>query len=170
MPEQIGGNRNWDYRYSWVRDSSLVLDALVGSGHAEIAAGFRDFLLRSAAGSAADLQIMYGAYGERRLPELELRARRLPRFAPGARRQRGRVRRRSSTSTAICSTPSTHGTTAARRSIRRMRRFLRDAVDIAARRWCEPDQGIWEMRGEPQHFVNSKVMCWVALDRGIGLA
>jgi len=169
LPEQVGANRNWDYRYSWVRDSSLVLEALVGSGHAEIAAGFRDFLLRSAAGNAADLQIMYGAYGERRLPEMELEL-------SGYRSSRPvRVGNAASSQTQLDvyghlldAVDTWHDGRSAIDPA--MCRFLRDAVDIAAQRWREPDQGIWEMRGEPQHFVNSKVMCWVALDRGIGLA
>jgi len=146
-----------------------VLEALVGSGHAEIAAGFRDFLLRSAAGNAADLQIMYGAYGERRLPELEL-------ALSGYRSSRPvRVGNAASSQTQLDvyghlldAVDTWHDGRSAIDPA--MCRFLRDAVDIAAQRWREPDQGIWEMRGEPQHFVNSKVMCWVALDRGIGLA
>jgi GH15 family glucan-1,4-alpha-glucosidase len=169
LPEEPGSNRNWDYRYSWVRDSSLVLDALVGTGHAEIAAGFHNFLVRSAAGNADDLRIMYGAYGERRLPELELdlagwRDSRPVRIGNGAATQvqldvYGHLLDAVDTwhdGTSEFDPPECH--------------FLRNAVDIAARRWREPDQGIWEMRGDPRHFVNSKVMCWVALDRGIGLA
>jgi GH15 family glucan-1,4-alpha-glucosidase len=169
LPEQPGGNRNWDYRYSWVRDSSLVLDALVGTGHAEVAAGFHNFLVRSAAGNADDLRIMYGAYGERRLPELELdlegwRSSRPVRIGNGAASQvqldvYGHLLDAVDTwhdGSSEFDPPERH--------------FLRRAVDIAATRWREPDQGIWEMRGDPHHFVNSKVMCWVALDRGIGLA
>ncbi|MFT3854053.1 MAG: glycoside hydrolase family 15 protein [Ilumatobacteraceae bacterium] len=169
LPEQIGANRNWDYRYSWVRDSSLVLDALVGTGHAEIARGFRDFLMRSAAGNAADLQIMYGAYGERHLPEVELdldgyRGSRPVRVGNAAARQvqldvYGHL---------LDAVDTWHDGTSTFDPA--LRRFLRCAVDIAAERWRQPDQGIWEMRGEPRHFVHSKVMCWVALDRGIGLA
>lgn len=169
LPEEIGGNRNWDYRYSWVRDSSLVLDSLVGSGHPEIAQGFRDFLIRSAAGNAADLQIMYGAYGERRLPEMELdldgyRGSRPVRVGNGAAEQvqldvYGHL---------MDAVDTWHD---GKEAIDEpQQRFLCGAVDLAAQRWREPDQGIWEMRGDPQHFVNSKVMCWVALDRGIGLA
>jgi GH15 family glucan-1,4-alpha-glucosidase len=170
LPEEIGGNRNWDYRYSWVRDSSLVLDSLFGTGHGEIARGFRDFLMRSAAGNAGDLQIMYGAYGERFLPEVELthlggyRGSRPVRIGNGAASQEqldvyGHMMDAVDTWHDGVSEfdPPT-------------RRFLRGAVDLAASRWREPDQGIWEMRGEPQDFVHSKVMCWVALDRGIGLA
>ncbi|MCU1504257.1 MAG: glycoside hydrolase 15-related [Ilumatobacteraceae bacterium] len=169
LPEEPGGTRNWDYRYSWVRDSSLVLDALVGTGHAEIAAGFHNFLVRSAAGNADDLQIMYGAYGERRLPELELRG------LEGWRRS-SPVRIGNGASTQVQldvyghlldAVDTWHDGTSEFDPAER--NFLRKAVDIAATRWREPDQGIWEMRGEPRHFVNSKVMCWVAVDRGIGL-
>ena len=170
LPEELGGSRNWDYRYSWVRDSSLVLDSLFGTGHGEIARGFRDFLMRSAAGNAADLQIMYGAFGERFLPEVELthlagyRGSRPVRIGNGAASQEqldvyGHMMDAVDTwhdGVSEFDPP--------------LRRFLRDAVDLAASRWREPDQGIWEMRGPPQDFVHSKVMCWVALDRGIGLA
>ena len=169
LPEEIGANRNWDYRYSWVRDSSLVLDALVGTGHAEIARGFRDFLVRSAAGNATDLQIMYGAYGERHLPEAELdldgyRGSRPVRVGNAAARQvqldvYGHL---------MDAVDTWHDGVS--EFAPAVRNFLRGAVDLAAERWSQPDQGIWEMRGEPQHFVHSKVMCWVALDRGIALA
>ncbi|MEO5902017.1 MAG: glycoside hydrolase family 15 protein, partial [Ilumatobacteraceae bacterium] len=169
LPEDPGSNRNWDYRYSWVRDSSLVLDALVGTGHAEVANGFHNFLIRSAAGNADDLRIMYGAFGERRLPELELdldgwRGSRPVRIGNGAASQvqldvYGHL---------LDAVDTWHDGTSEFDPAERQ--FLRRAVDIASTRWREPDQGIWEMRGEPHHFVNSKVMCWVALDRGIGLA
>ena len=169
LPEEVGGSRNWDYRYSWVRDSSLVLDALAGTGHQEVAAGFRDFLLRSCAGNACDLQIMYGAYGERLLPELELdhldgwRDSKPVRIGNGAAEQTqldmyGHL---------LDAVDTWHD--GASEFPEAERSFLREAVDLAAQRWREPDEGIWEMRGPGRHFVHSKVMCWVALDRGIGL-
>jgi GH15 family glucan-1,4-alpha-glucosidase len=169
LPEEMGGSRNWDYRYSWVRDSSLVIEALADSGHEEVAKGFSSFLLRSAAGNAKDLQIMYGAYGERRLTEMELDLEGWNGSRPV------RIGNDAATQTQLDvyghlldAVDAWHdGTSAFEPS---EREFLRDAVDLAAQRWHEPDQGIWEMRGDPRHFVHSKVMCWVALDRGIGLA
>ena len=168
LPEEMGGTRNWDYRYSWVRDSSLVLEALATCGHAEVARGFRDFLIRSAAGNASDLQIMYGAFGERRLTEIELdldgwNDSQPVRIGNGAASQTqldvyGHL---------LDAVDTWHDGTSQFEEAER--EFLREAVDIAAVRWVEPDQGIWEMRGPPQHFVHSKVMCWVALDRAIGL-
>jgi GH15 family glucan-1,4-alpha-glucosidase len=168
LPEQPGGDRNWDYRYSWVRDSSLVLDALVGTGHAEVAKGFRDFLMRTTAGNADDLQIMYGAYGERRLPELELEQ-------LGGWRGSKPVRIGNAASHQVQLDVFGHIMDAVdtwhdgRSNFDPAEgEFLCRVVDVAAARWREPDQGIWEMRGDPRHFVHSKVMCWVALDRGIG--
>lgn len=72
LPEQLGGPRNWDYRYCWLRDATLTLQALLAAGYTEEAASWRDWLLRAVAGDPADLQIMYGIHGERRLPEMEL--------------------------------------------------------------------------------------------------
>ncbi len=167
LPEQPGSDRNWDYRYSWVRDSSLVLDALVGTGHAEVAKGFRDFLIRTTAGNADDLQIMYGAYGERRLPELELEQ------LNGWRGSKP-VRIGNAASDQVQLDVYGHVMDAVdtwhdgRSNFDPAEReFLCRVVDVAGARWKEPDQGIWEMRGDPRHFVHSKVMCWVALDRGI---
>ncbi|MDP8969742.1 MAG: glycoside hydrolase family 15 protein, partial [Actinomycetota bacterium] len=169
LPEEIGGERNWDYRYSWIRDSTLAVAALFVAGHAEVARGFRDFIMRSAAGTAEDLQIMYGPYGSRHLPEYEL-------DLEGWRGSR----------------PVRVGNRAARQvqhdmygylldTIELWRqtqdeidpeewRFLRTIVDAAARVWEQPDRGLWEIRGAPRHFVHSKVMLWVALDRGIRIA
>jgi GH15 family glucan-1,4-alpha-glucosidase len=170
LPEVLGGNRNWDYRFSWVRDSSFAVRSLAQLGFVAEADGFRRFIERSAAGSAEDLQVLYGPGGERRLTELELQE------LEGYRRSR----------------PVRAGNGAARQlqldvygelvelSWRwHMRgfspdddywRFLSELVDCAARRWQEPDRGIWEIRGRPKHFVHSKAMCWVALDRGLQLA
>jgi GH15 family glucan-1,4-alpha-glucosidase len=169
LPERIGGSRNWDYRYSWIRDSTLALGALEAVGHREVAAGFRDFLLRSAAGHADDLQIMYGPYGERRLVESELdlegyRCSRPVRIGNAAARQRqldvyGQIL-----------DAARYWQVADSRPDQDEWRFLRQVVDAAASNWRQPDHGLWEVRGQPRHFVHSKVMCWVALDRGIDMA
>ena len=168
LPEIPGGAANWDYRYCWVRDATLTLEALAEVGHHEVAQGFRDFIMRSSAGRGDELQIMYGAYGERRLPEIELdlagwRGSRPVRIGNGAAGQ---------------TQLDVHGhlLDAARLWHHRARpldpdewTFLRSVVDQAAASKDVRDSGIWELRGEPQHYVHSKVMLWVALDRGIRL-
>ena len=170
LPEAVGAGRNWDYRYSWVRDSQFTVRSLRELGFDKEADGFRRFVERSAAGSVENLQIMYGIGGERRLVELEL-----PQLE-GYKK----------------SAPVRIGNAAAKQlqldvfgylldlawEWHRMGsspdddywRFLLTLVDAAAERWKDPDSGIWEMRGEPRHFVHSKAMCWVAVDRGLQLA
>jgi GH15 family glucan-1,4-alpha-glucosidase len=170
LPEAPGGSRNWDYRFSWIRDSTFTVRALVELGCEAEADGFRRFVERSAAGSAADLQIMYGVGGERRLAELTLdglegyRGARPVRIGNGAARQLQL---------------DVYGSLLdlAWRWHRRGRspdddywRFLVELVNRAAVRWPEPDRGIWEVRGPPRHFVHSKALCWAALERGLNLA
>ena len=169
LPERIGGERNWDYRYSWVRDSTLVVQALSHVGHREVARGFRDFLMRSAAGHADDLQIMYGPYGGRRLPEQTLdldgyRGSRPVRVGNRAAQQRQLDLYGHVLDTAHLWHSEHEPMDPDEWS------FLAQVVDAAADQWDSPDQGIWETRGPARHHVYSKVMCWVALDRGIRLA
>jgi GH15 family glucan-1,4-alpha-glucosidase len=168
LPEQLGGGRNWDYRYTWIRDATLTMDALDRAGHREVASGFRQFLMRATAGDACDLQIMYGPYGGRRLPEQEL-------DLAGYRDSRP-VRIGNAAASQVQLDVYGHILDAAYHWQRDGTAlttdewwFLRRVVDRAAEVWQEPDRGIWEMRGEPRHFVHSKVMLWVALDRGIRL-
>jgi alpha,alpha-trehalase len=170
LPEEIGGERNWDYRYSWLRDSALTLNALFMLGYTEEAHAYMTWLKRTTAGSAKALQIMYGAGGERFLPEVELE------HLEGYRGSR----------------PVRIGNAAARQfqldvfgemvdTAALYRRnggeiddvfwdFLSRVGGAVLDRWQEPDRGIWEIRGEPRHFVSSKVMAWVALDRLVKLA
>jgi GH15 family glucan-1,4-alpha-glucosidase len=169
LPESLDGDRNWDYRYSWVRDSAFTVRSLAALGADAEADGFRRFVERSAAGSTQTLQIAYGVGGERRLTELELdlegyRGIRPVRIGNAAAKQvqldvygelldlAWRWHQRGSS-------PDDD-----------YWRFLLKLVDAAADRWQEPDRGLWELRGEPRHFVHSKVMCWAALDRGLKLA
>ena len=170
LPEAVGGQRNWDYRYAWVRDSSFSSRALAELGAVDEADAFRAFIMRSAAGHAEDLQIMYGVGGERRLrgdvvEGLEGYRRSAPvRVGNDAAEQlqldaygelvnlTWRWHRRGHS-------PSDDDW-----------RFLVSLIDHAAERWSEPDSGIWEWPGDPEHFVHSKVLCWSALDRGIRLA
>jgi GH15 family glucan-1,4-alpha-glucosidase len=170
LPETPGGSRNWDYRFSWIRDSMLSVRSLADVGADAEADGFRRFIQRSAAGSAKDLQIMYGVGGERRLTEIVLD--KLDGYG-GSRP----VRIGNAASQQLQLDAYGELVLLSWRWHRRgyspdddYWRFLLDLVDTAAERWCEPDRGIWEIRGDPQHFVHSKVMCWLALDRGLALA
>jgi len=173
LPETIGGERNWDYRYTWVRDASLTMEALWVAACPDEANKFFGFLADAAASQlqrGTDLQIMFGIGGERDLSERELphlagwRASRPVRVGNGAWTQRQL---------------DVYGELlgAAQRLVDQLggldpitRQFLAAAADTAASRWKEKDQGIWEIRGEPRDFVYSKLMCWVALDRAIALA
>jgi GH15 family glucan-1,4-alpha-glucosidase len=170
LPEDIGGSRNWDYRYSWVRDSQFTTRSLGDLGFEDEADGVRRFLERSAAGSADSLQIMYGPGGERRLFEWELTE--LEGYRGSA-----PVRVGNAASEQLQLDMYGHVLDLAWRWHVRGQspdddywRFLHGVVDTAAERWREPDRGIWEVRSEPRHFVHSKVMCWVAVDRGLRLA
>jgi GH15 family glucan-1,4-alpha-glucosidase len=173
LPEAAGGNRNWDYRFSWVRDACLTMDALWVAACPDEAEKFFAYLSTAAAtslGRGADLQIMFGIGGERDLSERELshlagwRNSAPVRVGNGAWTQRqvdvyGELlaavyRLRDQISELD---PAT-------------RDFLVAVANTAARRWTEKDQGIWEIRGPQQDFLYSKVMCWVALDRAIALS
>lgn len=172
LPEEIGGTRNWDYRYSWLRDATLTLSALGRVGKVDEAQSWLDWLkMISLASGVEDLQIMYGVGGETDLAETELshlegyRASSPVRIGNGAAKQRQ---------------IDTYGEVADALWMMRLRsdepmnphrwRLMRALAERTLREWREPDEGIWEVRGEPAHFVLSKVMCWVALDRAIALA
>jgi GH15 family glucan-1,4-alpha-glucosidase len=169
LPEAPGGTRNWDYRFSWVRDSVLAVSALQTLGYAREADRFRAFIERSSAGSAGQVQLMVGIDGRRRLTEevLPLEGWR------GARPVRIGNEAASQTQLDVygdlleLAWLSHDGDEPIEPSYWA---FLVETVDVACRRWVEPDHGIWEVRATPAHFVHSKVMCWVAIDRGIRLA
>jgi GH15 family glucan-1,4-alpha-glucosidase len=169
LPEIVGGDANWDYRYCWVRDATLALQALSIVGHEEMAQGFRDFIMRSAAGHGAELQIMYGIFGERRLPEIELdlegwRGSRPVRMGNAAAKQvQTDVYGHLLDAAHLWQGHADDGIDADEW------RFLASVVERAIDHWDMPDAGIWELRGEPRHYVHSKLMVWVALNRGISL-
>ncbi len=192
LPEVVGGARNWDYRYAWVRDASFTIEALWVAACPDEANQFFDYVTSSAAGSldrGGDLQIMFGIGGERdlterELPHLEGWRHSVPvRVGNGAWKQRqldvygellSAVYRLSDH---IFDKSSRVGPTAAPDKwgappdlAPATRRFFVELADAAARRWKEKDQGIWEIRGEPREFLYSKLMCWVALDRAVALA
>lgn len=167
LPEEPGGVRNWDYRFCWLRDSTLTLNALLAAGYQDEAEAWRDWLLRAVAGDPADLQIMYGLAGERRLPEFELPW--LSGFdgATPVRTGNGAVKQlqldvygevMDSLALARSSGLSAQPDVWALQSV--LMDFLRTA-------WRQPDEGLWEVRGGRRHFVHSKVMVWVAADRAV---
>jgi GH15 family glucan-1,4-alpha-glucosidase len=167
LPEWIGGVRNWDYRYCWLRDATLTLLALLQADYEEEAAAWRLWLIRAVAGDPADIQIMYGVAGERRLTELELSW--LAGYESSA-----PVRIGNAASEQIqidvfgevldaLYQARTHGLEFTK-SAWALQKVL---LDYLERLWSEPDSGLWEIRGEPRHFVHSKVMAWVAFDRAV---
>ena len=167
LPEQIGGVRNWDYRYCWLRDATFALDALLESGFEDEARAWRTWLLRAVAGDPDDLQIMYGPAGERRLPERDL-----PWLAGYEGSKPVRVGNGASDQFQL----DVYGEVmdvlhqARRHEIEpdeeswALERVLLANLE---RRWQEPDEGIWEVRGPRRHFTHSKVMAWVAMDRAV---
>jgi GH15 family glucan-1,4-alpha-glucosidase len=170
LPEAPGGVRNWDYRFCWIRDASFVVRSLEEIGFHEEAEGFARFVQRTTAGSVRELQVLYGVGGERLLPETELEW--LEGYDGAA-----PVRIGNGAATQLQLDIFGELVDVAWEWHRRGRspdepylHFLFGVVDEIADRWREPDRGIWEVRSEPVHFVHSKVMCWVALDRGIRFA
>ncbi|GGQ23639.1 glucoamylase [Streptomyces griseomycini] len=167
LPEEPGGVRNWDYRFCWLRDATLTLNTLLAAGYQEEAEAWRNWLLRAVAGDPADLQIMYGLAGERRLPEFELPW--LSGFGGAA--------------------PVRIGNAAVDQLQLDVYGEVMDSLDLARRSglspqpdvwalqtvlmdylrtaWRQPDEGLWEVRGGRRHFVHSKVMVWVAADRAV---
>jgi GH15 family glucan-1,4-alpha-glucosidase len=169
LPEAVRGSRNWDYRYAWVRDASLTMEALWVAACPDEAGDFFAFMTTAAAGTPSPLQIMFGVGGEHDLSE-----RTLPHLRGW--RDSGPVRVGNDAWTQQQIDVYGELLAAAYRLADQItgmdgdvRAFLVALADTAAARWREPDQGIWEVRGEPRHFVHSKVMCWVALDRALKL-
>jgi GH15 family glucan-1,4-alpha-glucosidase len=166
LPEQIGGVRNWDYRFCWLRDATSALYALVEGGYVGEARAWREWLLRAVAGAPAQAQIMYGLAGERRLTERELD---LPGYEDSRPVRIGNAAHAQfqldvygevldTLHAALCAglAPDENAW-----------RVERELVEFVATAWQEPDEGIWEVRGPRRHFTHSKVMAWVAMDRAV---
>ena len=167
LPEALGGVRNWDYRYCWLRDATLTLLAFVRAGYVEEAGAWRDWLLRAIAGDPDDLQIMYGVAGERRLPEFEL---------PWLAGYEGSLPVRVGNGASNQLQLDVYGEVieALYRARRQGLHASDDAWALAKKTfdwlesgWQQEDEGIWEVRGPRRHFTHSKVMAWVAFDRGV---
>jgi GH15 family glucan-1,4-alpha-glucosidase len=167
LPEQIGGTRNWDYRFCWLRDATLTLLAFMDAGYVDEAAAWRDWLLRAAAGSPSQVQIMYGLAGERMLREWEVpwlpgyEGSRPVRIGNAAAEQRqldvfGEVMD-ALYQARFAGLPESKETWALELAL----------AEHVASIWAAPDHGIWEVRGPAQHFTHSKVMAWVAIDRAV---
>jgi GH15 family glucan-1,4-alpha-glucosidase len=170
LPEELGGVRNWDYRYCWLRDSVLALEALLAAGYTAEALAFRDFLLRVGTGDPTSIQIMYGIGGERRLTEFELEE------LPGYEASRPvRVGNAASDQFQL----DVYGEVAGVMSIgaeafgrieQRLWPRWRTIVEYVETIWRQPDDGIWEARGPQRHYTYSKVMAWVVFDRAVRTA
>jgi GH15 family glucan-1,4-alpha-glucosidase len=167
LPEQFGGPRNWDYRYCWVRDATLTLLALMNTGYFEEARAWREWLLRAVAGSPAQMQIMYGIAGERRLYENKLPW--LPGYEKSAPVRVGNAAHQQTQLDVYGELldalhQARKGGLAPEESGWELQLAILEHLENV---WQNPDEGIWEVRSGPQHFVYSKVMAWVAFDRSI---
>jgi GH15 family glucan-1,4-alpha-glucosidase len=167
LPEQLGGVRNWDYRFCWLRDATFTLFSLIHCGFHSEAAAWRNWLLRAAAGDPSELQTMYGAAGERRLPELILD------WLPG---YEGARPVRIGNAAVKQFQLDVYGEVLDALHVARTAGIELDAfawalekviLEFVAHAWREPDEGIWEVRGPRRHFTHSKVLAWVAFDRAI---
>jgi GH15 family glucan-1,4-alpha-glucosidase len=169
LPEDLGGVRNWDYRYCWLRDSVLTLQALLTGGYADEAIAFRDFMLRVATGEPAKVQIMYGVGGERRLAEYELPE--LPGYEGSAPVRVGNAASDQFQLDVYGEVLAVAYVAALRLGAIQERHWPRwRAIDYVETIWREPDDGIWEARGPRRHYTYSKVMAWVVFDRAVRLA
>jgi len=167
LPEDLGGQRNWDYRYAWIRDATFTLIALLDSGYEDEALAWRDWLLRTLAGKPDQMQIMYGIAGERWLPEMEVG------WLPGYEKSRP-VRVGNAASEQFQLDIYGEAMDAMHHAAEQGLVFDGEAwqlakvlLDFLESKWREPDEGIWEVRGPRRHFTHSKVMAWVGIDRAI---
>jgi len=170
LPEQVGGSRNWDYRYCWLRDTTFTLLALMNAGYYQEAEAWQDWLLRALAGSPDQVQIMYGLYGDRQLMEWELGW-----LAGYGNSQPVRVGNAAAQQVQIdiygeMLDSFFHAQHGIKRHSEDDFRVLALLLDHLASIWRKPDHGIWEVRGRAQHFTYSKMMAWVAFDRAVMLA
>ena len=167
LPEQLGGVRNWDYRYCWLRDATFTLMALLHAGYVEEARAWREWLLRAVAGEPSKIQIMYGLAGERRLTEMELP------WLPGYEGS-GPVRLGNAASQQFqldvygeVLDVMHQGFRHSLKPTEDSRRVALGLLDFLESNWDQPDEGIWEVRGKRRHFTHSRMMAWVAFDRAV---
>jgi len=173
LPEEIGGERNWDYRYCWLRDGAFSLVPFFRTGYLDEARAWRDWVLRAIAGDVGQLQLMYGIGGEHRLTELEL-----PWLAGYENSRPVRIGNAASEQFQLDIFGEVLAALYAALQVGLPERDptrspgidLSAVIEVVERRWRDPDEGIWEIRGKPQHFTYSKVSAWTALDRAIKFA
>jgi len=173
IPEALGEERNWDYRYCWIRDSSMIIKTLLDIGHDISAQHFLNFLLTVNEGKHEDIQIMYGIRGEKKLEEKILKhLRGYQNSGPVRIGNSAYIQKQNdiygilidAIYISMAKFPSTLDTT------EELWTFVRGMIEMVARNWFKPDRGIWEIRGENKHFVFSKMLSWVAVDRGCKIA
>jgi GH15 family glucan-1,4-alpha-glucosidase len=167
LPEKIGSSRNWDYRYCWLRDTMFTLQALIKCGYRHEAEAWSDWLLRAVAGKASQIQPLYGICGEHRVPEMELPW--LPGYHDSQPVRTGNAAYSQCQLDVYGSVMDTlHVARDAGLELREASNGLQqELMAQLEQQWQQPDEGIWEVRSDPQHFVHTKVMCWVAFDRAI---
>ena len=174
LPEEIGGERNWDYRYCWLRDGACTLSPLVRAGYLDEARAWRDWLLRAVAGDAGQLQLMYGIWGHHRLPELDL-----PWLSGYEYSRPVRIGNAAADKFQLDIFGEVLAVSYAAREARLTGRDepsrspgidIEAVIEVVVRRWREPEEGLWEVLGQRQLFTYSKVSAWTALDRAIKLA
>jgi len=167
LPEKLGGVRNWDYRCCWLRDATFTLLALMRSGYTDEAEAWSQWLLRAVAGDPAQMQILYGPMGERRLTEIEL-----PHLSGYENSSPVRIGNAASEQFQL----DVYGEVMAAMHLARQMKIdcdptywhlERHLIDFVEAHWMEPDEGIWEIRGPRRHFTHSKVMAWLAIDRAV---
>jgi GH15 family glucan-1,4-alpha-glucosidase len=169
LPEELGGSRNWDYRFCWLRDAAFTFNALHDAGFSEEALAWRDWLLRTVAGDPAKMQIVYGPSGERHLPEWE--ADWLPGFAGSAPVRIGNAAASQFQLDVYGEVAHSQYELAREGGFRPgQEKIVGQVLAFLESAWSRPDQGIWETRSRPRHFTYSKVMAWVAFDRAIKVA
>ena len=170
LPEELGGTRNWDYRYTWIRDATLTLISLSILGLFGEATAFKQWLERTGAGRPQDLQIMYGVEGERMLPEVELDHLAGHAKSRPVRIGNGAVKQLQLDSFGQLLEAAYLFARAGQEITADNWQYLAGVADICCERWRLPDQGIWEIRDQPRHFLHSKANCWLALHRAVQLA
>ncbi|MFI8106678.1 glycoside hydrolase family 15 protein [Streptomyces sp. NPDC086023] len=170
LPETLGGQRNWDYRFCWLRDATFTLSCLMRSGYAEEAAAWNDWLVRTVGGDPSDLQPVYGVGGHRRLPEEELTW--LSGYADSRPVRAGNAAAHQLQLDIYGEVLNTFYS-AMRAGVPidgRVRELIASFLGFLEKHWRDPDEGLWEVRGPQRHFVHSKVMAWVAADRALRMA
>ncbi len=167
LPESFGGNRNWDYRYVWLRDASLTISVLLAHGYTDFVDHWRDWLLRAVAGDPADVQIMYGLSGERNLDERIVTT--LPGYQGAAPVRVGNAASSQFQADVIGEVMIAlhNGRLGGVKETRFSWALQRALIGYLEQNWRNPDHGIWEIRSEPRHFTHSRVMVWAAFDRAI---